>query len=286
MGYRHELADRRIQNTNLLSGVQDLSASGWTKTNVTVAAYSGGLAGAYTITSSSVSGETRITTGITTTQIGPIVFSCAMRAGSLQFVQPRIFDGTLVKQLSDPSYTVQLPLSGVWVPVWVRGYVFTAGNVVYPYIRVGRGDATGTIHVYAPVLEYGEFPSFMDPTTTADSTNDADQTYNLVREDYDVLKFISRTAGDTSTLLYLQLLDSAGEPKDCSGQTMTFRMVDSTGAVVINNRSLVAVDATIGKFTYTFQSSEVATAGEYTAWARRGSALFPGNGSLFRIKLN
>lgn len=71
--------------------------------------------------------------------------------------------------------------------------------------------------------------------------------------------------------------------------SVAFRMVDSAGAVKINNAAAVIVDATTGQVRYDWQAADVNTLGMFSPWFIRTSGgrteHFTGQGNFLRVAI-
>lgn len=267
MPHRVEIHDQYTQRANLLSDYLDLTA--WTAagSGMTVAEYSG-LTGAYTLTNGSLESELRpAVPGITLAQAGAFCFSFSARPGTLNNIRCRILNATLNKQICDAATGFFLPRDNLWRRYHVRGYAPTANTNIYPYFRLGRsvsGD-TGTVHVFSPVIEYGDVPNAGRlPDTTAQPEQD-DTVMFYLRAENNSLQTHNRRKGDLARPLVVRLQDKDGNAIDLTSNTVVFRMFkDDDDTVEVNNRSCtVNSPATDGEVSLTFQSGDVDTAGRY-----------------------
>jgi hypothetical protein len=98
--------------------------------------------------------------------------------------------------------------------------------------------------------------------------------------------------GDTRTAITDKLVDAAGDPVSIpDGTIVRFRMVNKeTDAVKIDNDLGVIEDAATGLVSYTFNTSDVDTAGDYWYWWILESQTgreehFPGDGEKATLSL-
>lgn len=96
------------------------------------------------------------------------------------------------------------------------------------------------------------------------------------------------TKGDTLVSIYAQLVDADGNPVDLTGNTITFRMVDSAGAVTVAAAAVI-VTALTGHVRYDWATADVDTVGDFSAWFIRTSGgeteHFPGQGNFLRVRI-
>jgi hypothetical protein len=89
---------------------------------------------------------------------------------------------------------------------------------------------------------------------------------DLLRKSYHV-----RTTGDTLEPVGFQLrrrgTNKQWEWVDLTDKTVSFRMVDEEGTVVVADAPATIVEAAAGRGQYDFLPAEVADAGVYYAWA-------------------
>lgn len=69
--------------------------------------------------------------------------------------------------------------------------------------------------------------------------------------------------GDTYPALTATLTDSVGAAVDLTGATVTFRMVDSAGTVVVAAGAVSITNAAAGEVSYSWQAGDVDTVGEF-----------------------
>jgi len=98
------------------------------------------------------------------------------------------------------------------------------------------------------------------------------------------------TQGDTRTAIADQLVDATSTPINLTGSTVAFRMISQTDkSVKVNNASATLVDATNGKVSYTWASSDVDTLGCYWGWwivtTNGKTEHFPGDGEKMTVKI-
>lgn len=101
------------------------------------------------------------------------------------------------------------------------------------------------------------------------------------------------TVGDTLTPLGAQLKASSSTGGyavvDLTGLTVKFKMVNSSGTVVVaeTTAKVTVISATDGTVTFDFSSSHVATAGDYYAWFKTYSGTevdtYPVDGRKFHL---
>lgn len=95
--------------------------------------------------------------------------------------------------------------------------------------------------------------------------------------------------GATLRPLSFQFTDPAGNPINCTGNTVTFSLVEHANpqTLVINAEAALTINAAIGRYDYKF--STFPAAGLYRGWMERTasgeSEPFPGNSDYLLIEI-